>query len=141
MLKSLKLKKGRIRLSDLGRLDAHCKQMMSPQVPEGGSELPLRSSEESESRDAAGTNSRCVVIQVQEAVHGVTIEECRAALQNHNWNVQRAVHYLKVSASHTAASHWKPNASKHQEPRPFQPIRGWRFLLLTSFLYVYASSD
>uniref|UniRef100_A0AAQ5YYM1 Activated CDC42 kinase 1 n=1 Tax=Amphiprion ocellaris TaxID=80972 RepID=A0AAQ5YYM1_AMPOC len=31
-----------------------------------------------------------------EAVHGVTIEECQAALQNHNWNVQKAVHYLKV---------------------------------------------
>nr|XP_057925176.1 tyrosine kinase, non-receptor, 2b isoform X6 [Doryrhamphus excisus] len=36
------------------------------------------------------------VRMVQEAVHGVTIEECRAALQNHNWNVQKAVHYLKV---------------------------------------------
>uniref|UniRef100_A0A8C7UFM3 Activated CDC42 kinase 1 n=1 Tax=Oncorhynchus mykiss TaxID=8022 RepID=A0A8C7UFM3_ONCMY len=33
---------------------------------------------------------------VQEAVHGVTIEECHTALQNHNWNVQKAVHYLKV---------------------------------------------
>uniref|UniRef100_A0A3B4WSA0 Tyrosine kinase, non-receptor, 2b n=1 Tax=Seriola lalandi dorsalis TaxID=1841481 RepID=A0A3B4WSA0_SERLL len=38
----------------------------------------------------------CCMIQVQEAVHGVTIEECQAALQNHNWNVQKAVHYLKV---------------------------------------------
>uniref|UniRef100_A0A672YQU0 Activated CDC42 kinase 1 n=1 Tax=Sphaeramia orbicularis TaxID=375764 RepID=A0A672YQU0_9TELE len=36
------------------------------------------------------------VLPVQEAVHGVTIEECQAALQNHNWNVQKAVHYLKV---------------------------------------------
>ncbi|TTN01733.1 Activated CDC42 kinase 1 [Bagarius yarrelli] len=33
---------------------------------------------------------------VQEAVHGVTIEECQVALQNHGWNVQKAVHYLKV---------------------------------------------
>ncbi|XP_018609252.1 activated CDC42 kinase 1-like isoform X2 [Scleropages formosus] len=33
---------------------------------------------------------------VQEAVHGVTMEECQTALQNHNWNVQKAVHYLKV---------------------------------------------
>uniref|UniRef100_A0A8C2E8U1 Activated CDC42 kinase 1 n=1 Tax=Cyprinus carpio TaxID=7962 RepID=A0A8C2E8U1_CYPCA len=33
---------------------------------------------------------------VQEAVHGVTIEECQTALQNHSWNVQKAVHYLKV---------------------------------------------
>ncbi|KAJ6655493.1 hypothetical protein lerEdw1_005071 [Lerista edwardsae] len=33
---------------------------------------------------------------VQEAVHGVTTEECQAALQNHGWSVQRAVQYLKV---------------------------------------------
>uniref|UniRef100_I3KQV4 Activated CDC42 kinase 1 n=1 Tax=Oreochromis niloticus TaxID=8128 RepID=I3KQV4_ORENI len=38
----------------------------------------------------------CCVSQVQEAVHGVTMEECQAALHNHNWNVQQAVHYLKV---------------------------------------------
>ncbi|KAI1882751.1 hypothetical protein AGOR_G00238160 [Albula goreensis] len=41
-----------------------------------------------------GTSDR--VKLVQEAVHGVTIEECQTALQNHSWNVQRAVHYLKV---------------------------------------------
>ncbi|KAG5850449.1 hypothetical protein ANANG_G00082560 [Anguilla anguilla] len=34
--------------------------------------------------------------QVQEAVHGVTIEECQTALQNYGWNIQRAVQYLKV---------------------------------------------
>ncbi|XP_026577466.1 activated CDC42 kinase 1-like isoform X3 [Pseudonaja textilis] len=33
---------------------------------------------------------------VQDTVHGVTTEECKAALQNHNWNVQKAVQYLKV---------------------------------------------
>ncbi|XP_061098050.1 activated CDC42 kinase 1-like isoform X2 [Conger conger] len=44
--------------------------------------------------DWLGTSDR--VKLVQEAVHGVTIEECQAALQNHSWNVQRAVHYLKV---------------------------------------------
>ncbi|XP_070701937.1 tyrosine kinase, non-receptor, 2b [Pempheris klunzingeri] len=43
-----------------------------------------------------GGNSADRVTMVQEAVHGVTIEECQAALQNHNWNVQKAVHYLKV---------------------------------------------
>ncbi|XP_028987394.1 activated CDC42 kinase 1 isoform X3 [Betta splendens] len=36
------------------------------------------------------------VKMVQEAVHGVTLEECRTALQNHNWNAHKAVHYLKV---------------------------------------------
>uniref|UniRef100_A0A3Q1B5F0 Activated CDC42 kinase 1 n=1 Tax=Amphiprion ocellaris TaxID=80972 RepID=A0A3Q1B5F0_AMPOC len=45
---------------------------------------------------AAPVDLQCCVFQVQEAVHGVTIEECQAALQNHNWNVQKAVHYLKV---------------------------------------------
>uniref|UniRef100_A0A3B3XFB7 Activated CDC42 kinase 1 n=1 Tax=Poecilia mexicana TaxID=48701 RepID=A0A3B3XFB7_9TELE len=34
--------------------------------------------------------------EVQEAVHGVTIAECQAALQNNSWDVQKAVHYLKV---------------------------------------------
>ncbi|XP_067331903.1 tyrosine kinase, non-receptor, 2b isoform X4 [Channa argus] len=43
-----------------------------------------------------GGNSSDRVKMVQEAVHGVTIEECQAALQNHNWNVPKAVHYLKV---------------------------------------------
>ncbi|XP_061493572.1 activated CDC42 kinase 1 isoform X2 [Rhineura floridana] len=33
---------------------------------------------------------------VQEMVHGVTTEECQAALQNHSWNVQKAIQYLKV---------------------------------------------
>ncbi|XP_062841435.1 activated CDC42 kinase 1 isoform X2 [Trichomycterus rosablanca] len=36
------------------------------------------------------------VKQVQEAVHGVTVEECQTALQNHSWNVQMAIQYLKV---------------------------------------------
>ncbi|KAM8805211.1 activated CDC42 kinase 1 isoform 2-T2 [Eudromia elegans] len=33
---------------------------------------------------------------VQDMVHGVTTEECLTALQNHGWNVQRAIQYLKV---------------------------------------------
>uniref|UniRef100_A0A3P9N4M7 Activated CDC42 kinase 1 n=1 Tax=Poecilia reticulata TaxID=8081 RepID=A0A3P9N4M7_POERE len=37
-----------------------------------------------------------VQFQVQEAVHGVTIAECQAALQNNSWDFQKAVHYLKV---------------------------------------------
>ncbi|XP_034071350.1 tyrosine kinase, non-receptor, 2b isoform X2 [Gymnodraco acuticeps] len=47
-------------------------------------------------RTDGGGNSADRVKMVQDAVHGVTIEECQAALQNHNWNVQKAVHYLKV---------------------------------------------
>lgn len=34
--------------------------------------------------------------QVQDTVHGVTTEECQAALQNHGWSTQRAIQYLKV---------------------------------------------
>lgn len=34
--------------------------------------------------------------QVQEAVHGVTVEESQTALQAHGWNAQEAVKYLKV---------------------------------------------
>uniref|UniRef100_A0A674P9Z5 Activated CDC42 kinase 1 n=1 Tax=Takifugu rubripes TaxID=31033 RepID=A0A674P9Z5_TAKRU len=33
---------------------------------------------------------------VQRAVHGVTLEECRAALQTHSWSVPQAVNHLKV---------------------------------------------
>ncbi|XP_071231966.1 activated CDC42 kinase 1-like isoform X2 [Salvelinus alpinus] len=57
--------------------------------------LPRVSSEGSASRAAGGTTTDQVKM-VQEAVHGVTVEECQTALQNHNWNVQKAVHYLKV---------------------------------------------
>uniref|UniRef100_A0A8B9RHW1 Activated CDC42 kinase 1 n=1 Tax=Astyanax mexicanus TaxID=7994 RepID=A0A8B9RHW1_ASTMX len=32
----------------------------------------------------------------QSTVHGVTVEECQAALQSHGWNIQEAVQYLKV---------------------------------------------
>ncbi|XP_029069818.1 activated CDC42 kinase 1 isoform X11 [Monodon monoceros] len=32
---------------------------------------------------------------LQAMVHGVTTEECQAALQSHSWSVQRAAHYLK----------------------------------------------
>ncbi|KAJ8396786.1 hypothetical protein AAFF_G00013850 [Aldrovandia affinis] len=42
----------------------------------------------------AGTSD--TIKLVQEAVHGVTIEECQIALQNHGWNAQKAVQYLKV---------------------------------------------
>lgn len=36
------------------------------------------------------------ISQVQGEVHGVTLEECRAALQSHSWSVPQAVNYLKV---------------------------------------------
>ncbi|KAM9331628.1 activated CDC42 kinase 1 isoform 2-T2 [Pholidichthys leucotaenia] len=36
------------------------------------------------------------ISQVQGAVHGVTMEECQAALQSHNWSIPQAVNHLKV---------------------------------------------
>ncbi|KAM4606177.1 activated CDC42 kinase 1 [Polymixia lowei] len=36
------------------------------------------------------------ITQVQGAVHGVTVEECQAALQSHNWSIPQAVRHLKV---------------------------------------------
>ncbi|XP_065126098.1 tyrosine kinase, non-receptor, 2b isoform X2 [Paramisgurnus dabryanus] len=44
--------------------------------------------------DSASNHDKLLL--VQEAVHGVTVEECQTALQNHSWNVQKAIHYLKV---------------------------------------------
>ncbi|KAK1168634.1 activated CDC42 kinase 1-like isoform X4 [Acipenser oxyrinchus oxyrinchus] len=45
---------------------------------------------------AEGARSTDKIRLVQETVHGVTMEECQTALQNHCWNVQKAVQYLKV---------------------------------------------
>ncbi|KAG7457093.1 hypothetical protein MATL_G00242950 [Megalops atlanticus] len=64
-------------------------------VPRTSCSLP-RLSSDSQAARADGLSTADRVKLVQEAVHGVTIEECQAALQNHSWNVQRAVHYLKV---------------------------------------------
>lgn len=58
---------------------------------------------------------------MQEAVHGVTIEECQVALQNHSWNVQKAVHYLKVTAITAVLIHWLVNCNliRGQAPKVF----------------------
>lgn len=58
---------------------------------------------------------------MQEAVHGVTLEECQAALQNHSWNVQKAMHYLKVRTSGRTPRAPPPglqNIPKHLTKRP-----------------------
>nr|XP_046227823.1 activated CDC42 kinase 1 isoform X2 [Scatophagus argus] len=36
------------------------------------------------------------ITQVQGTVHGVTLEECEAALQSHNWSIPQAINHLKV---------------------------------------------
>ncbi|XP_034146307.1 tyrosine kinase, non-receptor, 2b isoform X3 [Esox lucius] len=83
-----------------GELKANfsCNNNSSLDVRPGGKAslcLPRGSSDGPAGRmDGVTTAGR--VNMVQEAVHGVTIEECQTALQNHNWNVKKAVHFLKV---------------------------------------------
>ncbi|XP_061614051.1 activated CDC42 kinase 1 [Phyllopteryx taeniolatus] len=45
---------------------------------------------------AADAQQELSVEQVREAVHGVTLDECQAALQAHNGGVQQAINHLKV---------------------------------------------
>ena len=52
------------------------------------------------------------VSQVQQAVHGVTVEECQTALQNQGWSVLQAEHYLKVpQLGYTEEGNRIPNRS------------------------------
>lgn len=54
-------------------------------------------------------------------VHGVTTEECQAALQNHGWNVQRAIQYLKVRHGTAAAPTPAPAGVGAPPPPPPSP--------------------
>uniref|UniRef100_A0A3Q3X5R6 UBA domain-containing protein n=1 Tax=Mola mola TaxID=94237 RepID=A0A3Q3X5R6_MOLML len=56
----------------------------------------LKANFSSNNNSSLGGTRSGMKTSVQETVHGVTMKECQAALQNHNWNVQKAVHYLKV---------------------------------------------
>lgn len=64
-----------------------------------------------------------LVFQVQEAVHGVTIEECQTALQNHGWNVQKAVHSLKVRH---AAEVDRTTELTYRLPHSVEIVHGWK---------------
>ncbi|XP_058870445.1 non-receptor tyrosine-protein kinase TNK1-like [Acipenser ruthenus] len=44
----------------------------------------------------ANDSRKSAILQVQEAVHGVTLEECRDALRIHNGDPLRAAQYLKT---------------------------------------------
>lgn len=70
------------------------------------------------------------MIQVQEAVHGVTLEECQAALQNHSWNVQKAVHYLKVSTLSALDSQSFNERPSHEQEARGSKLAGRSKLLL-----------
>ncbi|XP_035697157.1 activated CDC42 kinase 1-like [Branchiostoma floridae] len=45
-------------------------------------------------KETSGSQEK--VYQVQMSVHGVTTDECEHALQNNNWEVKKAIDYLKV---------------------------------------------
>uniref|UniRef100_A0A8C3STP5 non-specific protein-tyrosine kinase n=1 Tax=Chelydra serpentina TaxID=8475 RepID=A0A8C3STP5_CHESE len=75
--------------------EPNCSANNSNPGPQG----PLRASCSSQSivyDGSDGCRAAEKVRLVQEMVHGVTTEECQAALQNHGWSVQRAIQYLKV---------------------------------------------
>ncbi|KAM9844515.1 activated CDC42 kinase 1-like [Aulostomus maculatus] len=81
--------------SSLGGTRSGMKTSLSlPRVCPDGLTTPAGSS--SGTRTDGEGSSADRVKTVQEAVHGVTMEECQTALQNHNWSIQQAVHHLKV---------------------------------------------
>uniref|UniRef100_A0A1A8FZX7 Activated CDC42 kinase 1 n=1 Tax=Nothobranchius korthausae TaxID=1143690 RepID=A0A1A8FZX7_9TELE len=70
---------------------------VKPMMQQPGGAKPNTSYNNNNGRAAAPSMQQDQSItQVHGAVHGVTLEECKAALQSHNWNVQQAVEYLKV---------------------------------------------
>uniref|UniRef100_A0A671S912 Activated CDC42 kinase 1 n=1 Tax=Sinocyclocheilus anshuiensis TaxID=1608454 RepID=A0A671S912_9TELE len=69
---------------------------VKPMVHQQGDLKSNFSSNNSSSLTGSGFRGGQKLSIMKEAVHGVTIEECQTALQNHSWNVQKAVHYLKV---------------------------------------------
>ncbi|KAM9337154.1 activated CDC42 kinase 1 [Symphorus nematophorus] len=74
---------------------AAVKPMMQQQQPGGAK--PNSSYNNNNGRTAAPSmQQEQSISQVQGAVHGVTLEECKAALQSHNWSVPQAINHLKV---------------------------------------------
>ncbi|KAM6971714.1 activated CDC42 kinase 1 isoform 1-T1 [Tautogolabrus adspersus] len=70
---------------------------VKPMIQQPGGAKPNSSYNNNNGRTAAPSmQQEQSVTQVQGAVHGVTLEECQAALQSHNWSVPQAVNHLKV---------------------------------------------
>ncbi|XP_041824732.1 activated CDC42 kinase 1 isoform X2 [Melanotaenia boesemani] len=74
---------------------AAVKPMMQQQPP-GGAKTNTSYNNNNGRAAASNTQQDQSITQVQGAVHGVTMEECKTALQNHNWSIPQAVNYLKV---------------------------------------------
>uniref|UniRef100_A0AAQ5Y2Y3 Non-specific protein-tyrosine kinase n=1 Tax=Amphiprion ocellaris TaxID=80972 RepID=A0AAQ5Y2Y3_AMPOC len=47
-------------------------------------------------KQSIGSDMLLLTSQVQGAVHGVTMEECQAALRSHSWSIPQAINHLKV---------------------------------------------
>lgn len=76
---------------------AAVKPMMQQQQQHPGGAKPNTSYNNNNGRAAAPSMQReQSITQVQGAVHGVTIEECQAALQSHEWSIPQAINHLKV---------------------------------------------
>uniref|UniRef100_A0A8I5NFZ8 Activated CDC42 kinase 1 n=2 Tax=Papio anubis TaxID=9555 RepID=A0A8I5NFZ8_PAPAN len=65
-----------------------------PPAPRATARLPQRGGCPGDGPEAGRPADKIQMLQAM--VHGVTTEECQAALQSHGWSVQRAAQYLKV---------------------------------------------
>ncbi|XP_057680437.1 activated CDC42 kinase 1 isoform X2 [Corythoichthys intestinalis] len=75
----------------LERYGASNMAAVKPMIQHSGRAKP-----NSSSNNNNGRASESAVAQVREAVRGVTLDECQAALQAHRGGVQKAIDYLKV---------------------------------------------
>ncbi|TKS87504.1 Activated CDC42 kinase 1 [Collichthys lucidus] len=70
---------------------------VKPMMQKPGGAKPNSSYNNNNGRTAAPSmQQEQSITQVQGAVHGVTLEECQAALQSHSWSIPQAINHLKV---------------------------------------------
>ncbi|KAK9527504.1 hypothetical protein VZT92_014061 [Zoarces viviparus] len=70
---------------------------VKPMIQHPGGAKPNSSYNNNNGRTAAPSmHQEQSVAQVHGAVHGVTLEECQAALQSHHWSILQAINHLKV---------------------------------------------
>ncbi|XP_019122500.1 activated CDC42 kinase 1 isoform X1 [Larimichthys crocea] len=69
---------------------------VKPMMQKPGGAKPNSSYNNNNGRTAAPSmQQEQSITQVQGAVHGVTLEECQAALQSHSWSIPQAINHLK----------------------------------------------
>ncbi|XP_060112469.1 non-receptor tyrosine-protein kinase TNK1 [Heteronotia binoei] len=67
--------------------------------------------------------------EVQERVHGVTMEECREALRLHNWDLQKATQMLKVDQLFHISSHSREECKRILERHRWNLAMASRYVL------------